>query len=158
MNDISLDYIQINKDKLNITCQYKLWIYSIKFDKSIKSLIHAESYKAMNNTVDKIKNSEKNDIINKMKDRCNSKLLFSALKNNRIEYFVPLQQLSYEITQEKDNIIIEICYYHSTDVYNIMYNNSWYHKKGYIMAPRGIVRENMISLYQSYRLDPPFQI
>ena len=92
-----------------------------------------------------------------MKNRCNSKFLFGCLKKNNFEFFVPFKCLSHKLYHGENNIILEICYHHNADVYDIMYDNKQYYNKGHIMVPQGEVKKEMVKLYDLYKINLPFE-
>lgn len=164
MVNISLNYVQHNKNILDITCKYMLWAHSSQ--KTSKYLVKEESYKLTQNELKKYKNSNNSNkgnkdtsdyIINEMKDRYNYKLLGDFLKRHNIVFFVPLQLSSHKLYMGDNNIVIELCYYHNVSMYNIMYSSPLHYKKGCIMVPQGNVKTEMEKLYDSHRLSVPYK-
>lgn len=157
METVSLDYIQANKHILDIVCKYRLCVHRNTQGNTQTHSIKSESYKAVIDELKNKKNKKSNNIIDEMKNRCNSKFLFGCLKKNNFEFFVPFKCLSHKLYHGENNIVLEICYHHNADVYDIMYDNKQYYNKGNIMVPQGEVKKEMEKLYDLYKINLPFE-
>lgn len=150
----SLKDIQNNKDKSNIFCRYMLWSHRDSEGTTEKYILKEEPYEKMSLCTDEV-GYVSDGILDCMKDRCNHLLLEKALKDKGFDFFVPLRDASYEIVQEGGKTVVELCYYHNSELYDVMGKNQ---NGGYIMAPQGKLRMTIEGLYIKYRIDPPFEM